>query len=465
MSDVVVIGGGISGITAAWKLAERGLRVTLCEAEAETGGQARAFQVDGHVVEHGSHAFFGYYDTILRLIEELRADPALGGGMPGLEQIPGWTLCDPYGRRALLSHMPGLPAPWNVAPSILRVPWFSLRDKLKALVGALHMARVPYARYGELDEETSFEYARKTAGYSDVGAWTWNAASLGLTNLFVQEQSAAIFAGKHAVLVATDGGLSYKLPAGDLSELFARPATRKLQALGVTVRTGVRAVAVDGGVRPRVRLEGGETLEADRVILALQPWHARELLPEVRAAWTTLRPVSPVITIVLGLSGLVAGSADARELGCSREHWAFSVVTDLSRFWPQYAGGKTVLRAEIGHADLLPGGVDMPEPLLVELVKRDLDRLFPEVGPMTVEWVRMHRESRHLYVRWVRGEWSKKPAPDGRKVAAGVYLAGDWTTRGTIGMEAAANSGLEAANDVLGAAGLPAIAFRDVPLR
>src|SRR5262249_29411851 len=114
--DVIVIGGGISGLTAAWKLAERGFAVTLLEAEPETGGQARAFDVGGKTVEHGSHAFFGYYDTVLRLIAELRADPALGPDMPGMTEIPGWTLVDAYGRRALLTHTPGLPPLFSVAP-------------------------------------------------------------------------------------------------------------------------------------------------------------------------------------------------------------------------------------------------------------------------------------------------------------------------------------------------------------
>jgi protoporphyrinogen oxidase len=463
MTDVLVIGGGISGLTAAWKLAERGLGVTLLEAEDETGGQARAFEVGGKTVEHGSHAFFGYYDTIIKLIEELRADPALGPGMPALDTVPGWTLVDPYGRRAILTHTPDLPPLLGVLPSILRVPWFSVGDKIRACIGALRIAGRKYAEYDELDTMTSYELAR-ASGYSDLGAWTWSSASLGLTNLFVQEQSGAIFAGKHAVLIASPNGLRYQLPAGNLTNLFGLPARKKIESLGGTVRCGARAVAIEEAGRPRVLLADGRSLDADHVIVALQPWDARALLPWVSAPWQTLAPVTPVITIVLQLSGLVKESADARELGTSREHWAFSVVTDLSRFWPEYAGEKTVLRAEIGHADLLPGGVDLAEELVVDLVKRDLDRLFPEVRPLTVEWARLHRENRRLYVSWTRGQFAKKPKPEDRDVGRGVFLAGDWTTRGTIGMEAAANSGLEAANHVLAATGKPKIPYRDVPL-
>jgi hypothetical protein len=165
---------------------------------------------------------------------------------------------------------------------------------------------------------------------------------------------------------------------------------------------------------------------------------------------------------MFGLDGKLEESADARELGCSREQWSFSVITDLSRFWSEYRGDNTVLRVEIGHADLLPGGVDMPNDLLVQMVKHDLDRLFPAAKPMKVVWQALHRETNHLYVRWTRGEFRKKVKQ--RDVGRGIYLAGDWTSKGTIGMEAAANSGIEAANHVLGALDKPLIAYTDVPL-
>ena len=81
---------------------------------------------------------------------------------------------------------------------------------------------------------------------------------------------------------------------------------------------------------------------------------------------------------------------------------------------------------------------------------------------MTVEKAELHRESKHLYTSWTKGQFSKKP--EDRDVGKGVYLAGDWTSKGTIGMEAAANSGFEAANHVLAAEALPPAEYQDVPL-
>src|SRR5689334_23069912 len=108
--DVIVIGGGLPGRITAWVLCKQGgYRVTVLEAEATPGGQARAFaipevrhdrppsagEVTLRTVEHGSHAFFGYYKTVLDMIDELRSDPELAAMMPGLLPVGGWTLVDP----------------------------------------------------------------------------------------------------------------------------------------------------------------------------------------------------------------------------------------------------------------------------------------------------------------------------------------------------------------------------------
>jgi isorenieratene synthase len=492
---IVIVGGGIAGLVTAYTLLKQGKKgerpfdVTILEAESVPGGQARGFKIQPKApapfgeeakeipgekpftVEHGSHVFFKFYDTIIKLIEELRSDPEIGKDMPEFSPVPGWTIVDAYGHRALLKQGSILPEPYNVFPSILGISWLPIIDRVRIGLGSIALIDMPYDRFGELDQKTALELGLE-CGYSELGLLAWNSASLGLTNLFIQEQSGAIFCAKHKVLISEPDGLSYKLPAGDLSDLIPNPLRKKIDRLGGTLITGATVSTIRRPTsEPRTKVtyekDGARhEIEGDHVILTVPPSTAAPLVPWVKAPWAELQKVTPVVTVVMRLSGLLEGSPDNRELGLSREQWAFSVVTDLSRFWPEYEGtNKTVLRCEIGHADRFPSGPDTSDEEIMRLIEQDLVRLFyPEYTDkkLKIEAFAIHRETKHLYTRWVRGQWSKKPKE--RDVGQGVFLAGDWTTKGTIGMEAAANSGIEAANHVLLASGMSPVPFRDIPL-
>src|SRR4029079_3598664 len=68
---VVVIGAGFAGLSAAWELVQRGLRVTVCEADDEVGGLAGTFEVGETRLEKFYHHWFTSDTHILDLIREL----------------------------------------------------------------------------------------------------------------------------------------------------------------------------------------------------------------------------------------------------------------------------------------------------------------------------------------------------------------------------------------------------------
>lgn len=69
--SIAVLGGGISGLTCALRLAKAGNRVTLLEASNDLGGLGTFFEHDGRTFEKFYHCMLPSDGPLLRLLEEL----------------------------------------------------------------------------------------------------------------------------------------------------------------------------------------------------------------------------------------------------------------------------------------------------------------------------------------------------------------------------------------------------------
>jgi phytoene dehydrogenase-like protein len=77
--DVVVIGGGLAGLTAAYRIADRGLSAVVLEARSAVGGRATTDLRSGMLFNQGPRAF--YLDgAALSTLREMGVDPV--GGVP-----------------------------------------------------------------------------------------------------------------------------------------------------------------------------------------------------------------------------------------------------------------------------------------------------------------------------------------------------------------------------------------------
>ena len=72
-----IIGGGIAGLTAAYELAKNGHSVAVFEKEAELGGQASTFPIEGTRLEKFYHHLFTSDCHIIQLIDELGLLPRM----------------------------------------------------------------------------------------------------------------------------------------------------------------------------------------------------------------------------------------------------------------------------------------------------------------------------------------------------------------------------------------------------
>ncbi len=63
---VVVLGGGVSGLGVAWRLACRGVSVDVLEADSDIGGLAKTIKQDGYHLDMGPHSFFSEEEWLVR---------------------------------------------------------------------------------------------------------------------------------------------------------------------------------------------------------------------------------------------------------------------------------------------------------------------------------------------------------------------------------------------------------------
>ncbi len=117
MHDVIVVGAGISGLTAAWRLAQAGKRVKVLEANARVGGRTLNHRfASGDVVEVGGQWVGPTQERILALLAELNLHT-----FPLWNQGDNLTLMDePFARGCYAALFP--PGLWSNGAARLREP-------------------------------------------------------------------------------------------------------------------------------------------------------------------------------------------------------------------------------------------------------------------------------------------------------------------------------------------------------
>src|SRR5512137_66935 len=113
--DVAIIGGGLSGLSAAVSLAAEGKRILLLEQRQHLGGRTYSFvdETTGDVVDNGQHLLMGCYEATRWLLKTIGSD-SLAVLQPNLHID---FLHPLHGASAL--HCPSLPAPLHLLGGLL----------------------------------------------------------------------------------------------------------------------------------------------------------------------------------------------------------------------------------------------------------------------------------------------------------------------------------------------------------
>ena len=79
-ADVIVIGGGIAGVSAALRLKDRGLQPVVLESESRVGGRMTTDRVNGFVIDRGVTLLGNGFVRMRSLVRRLGLTPLVGKG-------------------------------------------------------------------------------------------------------------------------------------------------------------------------------------------------------------------------------------------------------------------------------------------------------------------------------------------------------------------------------------------------
>ena len=71
---IMVVGGGLTGLSAGYRLAEAGMKVVVIEKERTPGGLARSFHYGEFIFDVGPHRFHTEDHEVLSFIKEALQD-------------------------------------------------------------------------------------------------------------------------------------------------------------------------------------------------------------------------------------------------------------------------------------------------------------------------------------------------------------------------------------------------------
>ncbi len=373
---VAVIGAGISGLTAAYRLQQAGVEVVVLEREAVAGGKIRSSSENGLTFDWGPNGFLSNAPDTLKLVADLGLNLELEPAADAAKNRFIW-------RNGALHKLPGTP-PAAIATKVL-TPF----QKIRALLEYVVPAKKP-------EFESVFDFAARRFGRAVaetfiapmvIGITSGDARATSLDALFPRMRTMEESQG--SLLKAMIAGqrrakkTGVKSPSSRLTSFkqggIQRLTDRLQEMLGSSLRLGVTVSKLEPSNHGYRVFSSAGMFEVDAVILATPAFVSADLLevsnPElalelrgipyanVRVFGLAFNP-SDVPANLEGFGFLAARDQGIRILGCLY----------TSTFFPSQTSNDQVFLRVICGGSLDPEFASLSPDVALEVIKQDLQK-------------------------------------------------------------------------------------------
>lgn len=445
--DVIVIGGGFAGLSAACALAERGARVHVLEARPTLGGRATAF-TDPHTgerVDNGQHILVGAYRETFRFLRRIGAEEHVR-----VQRELAVDVIDAAGRRSRFV-CPPLPSPLHLMAGVFDWDALRWRDRLSVLRLREPLANARARLLGRSDRlaaspgETVRQWLDRNGQTPRLAEMLWAPLAVAALNQPIDTAAAEPFTRVLALMFGPDTrDAALALPMKPLDELYVEPSRAYLEQRGGTITTQAEArVLLDGDTVKGVEARGA-VMQAGAVICAA-PWHAwPEIFPPLRPEAAALArvldaasktPAVPIVTVNLWFDRVVL---DVPFVGLPGRvnQWVFDKREAFGEGTSHLATVSSGAEAVVARSN----------DELVALALTEIRDAIPAAASAGLRRATVVRERRSTFSLAP----GMPPRPATRTPIKGLFLAGDWIDTGLPAtIESAVISGHWAAEAVL----------------
>lgn len=452
---VIVVGGGIAGLAAAFQLQRDGMPVHLYEAASEVGGKIRTTEFAGCHVDEAADAFLARVPHGIELARELGLSDQLIAPTARKAQI--WA-----GEAAGLAPLPephvlGIPLDPTAAADLLGPDAAAAieadlartdPDPVRAddTIGSLVRRRV-----GDRVHEALVDPLIGAINAGDTDQLSLAASS---PQILAAAQAGPSLIGsfrRQRAGVASDAPVFHSFEGG------MRVLVDALEAkLHGAITTGVGVTAVDSlpdrGVR--VHLDNGDTIAAPAVVLATPAGVAASMVtdwPDAAAALDAIPHVSVTLVTLAYPAGTIDAPGELSGFVVPRGDTALTITacSYATNKWPHLAaqaggqGQHDLLRVSVGHGrdQLTP---HLPDDQLLDIVFADLASALDLTEAPTATRISRWPDA---FPQYVVGHLDRLAQIEGHLNPAGIFVAG-MSYRG-IGIPASIDAGRSAAVEAI----------------
>jgi protoporphyrinogen oxidase len=378
-TQVTIVGGGFTGLTAAYELAKKGIEVTVLESESEIGGLAAAFDVGGEKLDRFYHHWFTNDLEVMGLISELGLDDRV-------EINP--TNTGVY----YANNFFKLSTPWD----LLNFTPLGFVDRIRLGLLALKARRV--RDWMELENKTAHDWLRELGG-ENVYRIIWQPLLKGKFGPYAEQVSAVWFWNKLKLRGGSRGKggeerLAY-FKGGFIA--LAHALANRIQALGGRIELNAAVISIEQKDDVWITSTAKDQVSSGRVIVTT----ALPLIAEMVRNWAGSDYISKLerieyignVCLVLELDRPLSKTY---WLNVNDPSFPFVGVIEHTNFErPETYGGRHIvyLSKYLPHTDRLYA---MSADEFLDYALPFLKTMFPK---MEREWIKAH----HLW----RARWSQ----------------------------------------------------------